>query len=135
MKTFYRTGDHIAYFLLHRFEPETTEMGEAIALMENCGLPDSVIDRFNDFGNAHVAGYSNSIGVNTKKYWLNIKTLISEFHTLKKAGKTSYSIWSYFDFILEEVQKQATYYGEVYPDAFSLSANTVRQAMKIIKDK
>jgi hypothetical protein len=135
MKTFYKTGDHIAYFLLHRFEPETTEMGEAIEMMETCGLSDSMIDKFDNYGAEYIAGYQNSTGINTKKYWANIKLLVDEYNKLKRGNKTSYLVSSYFGFIIAEVQKQADYYGEIYPDVFSLSSNAVKQAMKIIKDK
>jgi hypothetical protein len=110
-------------------------MGKAIEMMENCGLSDSMIDKFDNYGAEYIAGYKNSTGINTKKYWLNIKLLVDEYNKLKRGNKTSYLISSYFDFILVEVQKLADYYGEIYPDVFSLSSNAVKQAMKIIKDK
>jgi len=135
MKSFYKTGDHIAYFLLHYFVPETTEMGEAFKIMENCGLSNYMIDDLNGYGKKYIAGYVNSTGANNKKYWQNITELVKEYYKLKNANKTSYSIASYFSFILEEVQKQADYRGELYPDIFLLGSNSVKQAMKIIKDK
>jgi hypothetical protein len=135
MKKFYNSGDQVAYFLLHRYRPETIEMGEAIKIMENCGLPYDMIKSLDNYGAKYIVGYVNSTGTNTKKYWQNITKLVKAYCELREADKTSYGISSYFGFILEEVQKQADYCGELYPDIFSLASNTIKQVMRIIKDK
>jgi hypothetical protein len=137
MTEFFKSRDHIAYFLLFRFESETTEMAEALEIANNCGLSDFLFDKFDKFGVDNVEKYcaDNSTGITEKKYWKNIKILVDEFHKLKNTNKTSYSMDSYFDFILTEVQGQVDYYGKVYPSVFDLTSSAIRQAMKIIKDK
>jgi hypothetical protein len=134
-KIYYEKDDRVAYFLLFYFKTETLSVNKIDNIINSLSLSNKRIDMLDAYGAKNIESYGAPNEQNTERYWTNIRLLVDEYNKLKKENKTSYSIGSYFDFILAEVQKQVDYFGKVYPVTFSLTSKAVAQAMKIIKDK
>jgi len=132
LKYFYKTDDHVAYFLLYKSKPVTTAFGEAMKICNNVNLSDYQKVRLDDFAAKRVYKYDEDDS-SFKKFWENIKILVDEFDYLKEKYYTSYFKDSFIDYIFEEVEK--INHDWIYPNTFKLSSMAMTKVMKIIKDK
>jgi len=128
------TGSAKPYFMLFYLSPDTSEQ----QLLENTMAS---VKKKSELMYTAAANYADKIkryddDVKIRKaYWLNISKLHKEFALLKEKNMTSYSIITCFDFVLKQADKLYETYGSVNKGSFELDSQTVKNAIREIRNK
>jgi hypothetical protein len=128
------TGNTNANFMLFYFAPDSADqqlVENIIVKMKNKSR--QIFNMAADYADK-IKYYHDQVKIR-KAYWSNINKLYKTFEQLRSKNKTSYLMPACFDAVFRQADKLYEDYGGVNKGSFDLNSQTVKNAMREIKDK